>query len=89
VPSERRTDYIDLHQRMTRQETLMERVRDDVVEIKEAILGNGNPGLANRVNSLEGVWLNSKGLVTGVKWIIGGILTLIGLGITVYEVFGS
>lgn len=74
---------------MTAQETLMSVVRDDVSEIKEAIVGNGNPGLAHRVTNLESTWSKVNGWTTGVKWVVGILLTLLGLSITVYEVLGG
>ena len=86
---ERRSDFINLHERMTRQETLMEGVRDDVVEIKQCIVGNGDPGLAHRVSKLESIWTDAKGRVRGALWIILAAAAIVGFGIKVYEAFAN
>ena len=75
---ERRSSYIDLHERLTAQETLMTVVRDDVVEIKTAIVGNGQPGLSERVSDLETMHTVAKSWMRGIAWIIGLILTAVG-----------
>lgn len=89
MPNERRSDYIDLHERMTAQETLMGVVRDDVSEIKMCIVGNNGSGLSKRVAILEGSWTRLGGIVRGVGIVLGTLVTLLGLIFGAYELFAK
>lgn len=75
---ERRQSHLDLYQRMTAQETLMAGVREDVSEIKEHLLGNGKPGLTQRIDSLESTRRILRSWGKAVGWAIATGLTALG-----------
>lgn len=87
---ERRQSHRDLYERMSVLETLMIEARDDTREMKQyLIIGNGVPPLIptleKRVGVVEQRLNTAKAWVKGAGWVVGGIITLIGIAAAVLK----
>lgn len=72
---ERRDGYIKLHEDVATLTALMTESRNDTSEIKHMLLGNGQPGIIQRLASLEGFrWYLAGGFATAL--FLGTVLEL-------------
>lgn len=67
---ERREDYLKIHTTLAEFKVMLEESRSDTREIKELLLGNGQPGfidkISGRVGHLEEAWSTTKGWLKGI-----------------------